>query len=40
MRHGGAKAYPKCDMPGRDSRSEATDVKASWPACVDYGATD
>ena len=36
MRGGAAKSYPKCDLPGRSSRGEATDVRAWWPACVDY----
>lgn len=36
FKHGGAKAYPKCGISGRDSHSDATDVKASWPACTDY----
>jgi hypothetical protein len=33
---GNAKSYPKCDVPGRASHSEATDVKSSWPACMEY----
>lgn len=33
---GHAKKYPKCDLPGRSSNSEATDVQSSWPACTEY----
>lgn len=39
-RHGGAKSYPKCDIPGRDSRSEASDVRAWWPACKEFEPKD
>lgn len=35
---GTSKSYPKCifDRPKRMTNGEATDVKAAWPACVDF----
>jgi hypothetical protein len=36
MVHGGNRTYPKCDLPGRATHGDATDVKTSWPACTDY----
>jgi hypothetical protein len=35
---GNAKDYPKCDLTTM-SHSEASDVRAWWPACVRYEAT-
>lgn len=34
------KTYPKCDVGGRDSSSTASDVRAWFPACVDYEPRD
>lgn len=33
---GHARSFPKCDLPGRRTNGNATDVKTSWPACTDY----
>lgn len=33
---GTAGTYPKCDVDERATRSEATDVRAWWPACRDH----
>ena len=32
-----AKSYPKCDL-GPNTHGEATDVRASWPACINWEA--
>lgn len=33
--HGGARSYWKCDLTEM-SRSAASDIRVSWPACVRY----
>jgi hypothetical protein len=34
----GARAFPKCNVGGRDTASTASDVRAWWPACGDHEA--
>ena len=33
-----ASSYPKCDL-GPNTRGEATDVRARWPACISWEPT-